>query len=72
MPTGQASAKVRYGRPDDDDSDDATLDVWAGEIPLVISYGEPVPSPGLRPGTSIPASVHALLPPPSDKEPAVS
>jgi nitroimidazol reductase NimA-like FMN-containing flavoprotein (pyridoxamine 5'-phosphate oxidase superfamily) len=51
MPIEQASAKVRYGPPDDDDTDDAALDVWAGEIPIVTSFGEPVPSPGLRGGT---------------------
>lgn len=62
MPIEQASAKVRYGPPDDDDSDDATLDVWAGEIPLVTSFGEPVASPGLRTGIPIPASINALLP----------
>lgn len=61
MPIEQASAKVRYGPPDDDDSDDATLDVWAGEIPLVTSFAEPVASPGLRTGIPIPISVNALL-----------
>jgi Pyridoxamine 5'-phosphate oxidase len=30
MQIEQASAKVRYGGPDDDDSADASLDVWAG------------------------------------------
>jgi nitroimidazol reductase NimA-like FMN-containing flavoprotein (pyridoxamine 5'-phosphate oxidase superfamily) len=49
MEIDQASAKVRHGPPDDDDSEDAALDVWAGELPIVTSFGEPVPSPGLRP-----------------------
>ncbi len=60
MPIAQASAKVRYGPPDDDDSEDAALDVWAGEIPIVTSFGEPSPSPGLRMGVPIPTSIHAL------------
>ena len=60
MPIEQASAKVRYGPPDDDDSDDAALNIWAGEIPIVTSFGEPVPSPGLRTDIPIPASIHAL------------
>ena len=60
MPIEQASAKVRYGPPDDDGSDDAALDVWAGEIPIVTSFGEPIPSPGLRVGVPLPASIHAL------------
>jgi hypothetical protein len=61
MPIEHASAKVRYGPPDDDDSDDATLDVWAGEIPITTAFGEPVPSPGLGHGIPIPTSIHALL-----------
>jgi nitroimidazol reductase NimA-like FMN-containing flavoprotein (pyridoxamine 5'-phosphate oxidase superfamily) len=60
MPIEQASAKVRYGPPDDDDTDDAALDVWAGEIPIVTSFGEPVPSPGLRGGIPLPASLRAM------------
>ena len=62
MPIEQASAKVRYGPPDDDDTEDAALDVWAGEVPVITSFGEPIPSPGLRAGIPIPASVHALMP----------
>jgi nitroimidazol reductase NimA-like FMN-containing flavoprotein (pyridoxamine 5'-phosphate oxidase superfamily) len=61
MPIEQASAKVRYGPPDDDDSEDASLDVWAGEIPIVTSFGEPAASPGLRPGIPLSASIAALL-----------
>ena len=55
-----ASAKMRSGPPTDDDSEDASLDVWAGELPIVTSYGEPVPSPGLRPGIALPDSVRRL------------
>jgi nitroimidazol reductase NimA-like FMN-containing flavoprotein (pyridoxamine 5'-phosphate oxidase superfamily) len=61
LPLDEASAKVGSGGPDDDDSEDAALDVWAGEIPIVTSYGEPVPSPGLRPGIPLPPSVRTLL-----------
>jgi uncharacterized protein len=57
MPIDQVSAKVRYGPRDDDDSEDATLDVWAGELPIVTTFAEPVPSPGLRPGIPLPASL---------------
>jgi len=39
----------------------AAIDVWAGEIPLVTSFGEPLASPGLRSGIAISASIHALL-----------
>jgi uncharacterized protein len=60
MPIEQASAKVRYGPPDDDDSEDAALDVWAGEIPIVTFFGEPVASPGLRRGIPTAASMRCL------------
>jgi nitroimidazol reductase NimA-like FMN-containing flavoprotein (pyridoxamine 5'-phosphate oxidase superfamily) len=59
MPIEQASAKVRYGPPDDDESEDAALDVWAGEIPLRTAFGEPVPSPGLRAEIPLPAGLRA-------------
>jgi nitroimidazol reductase NimA-like FMN-containing flavoprotein (pyridoxamine 5'-phosphate oxidase superfamily) len=59
----EASAKVRSGGPDDDDSPDAELDTWAGVIPIVTSYGAPQASPGLRPGIELPASVRRLVTP---------
>lgn len=61
MEIEEASAKVRSGPPDDDDSEDAALDVWAGEVPIVHSFGAPVPSPGLRQGIAIAESVKQLL-----------
>jgi nitroimidazol reductase NimA-like FMN-containing flavoprotein (pyridoxamine 5'-phosphate oxidase superfamily) len=61
MAIDEASAKVRYGPPDDDGTDDAELDVWAGELPLATGFRAPVPSPGLRPGIALPASVQRLL-----------
>jgi nitroimidazol reductase NimA-like FMN-containing flavoprotein (pyridoxamine 5'-phosphate oxidase superfamily) len=61
MPLSEASAKVRSGPPDDDDSPDAAIDTWAGVIPLVSSFGSPIASPGLTPGTPLSASVRRLL-----------
>jgi nitroimidazol reductase NimA-like FMN-containing flavoprotein (pyridoxamine 5'-phosphate oxidase superfamily) len=61
MPVTEASAKVRSGPPDDDDTPDAELDVWAGVIPLSTSFGVPVPSPGLRAGISLSESVKRLM-----------
>jgi nitroimidazol reductase NimA-like FMN-containing flavoprotein (pyridoxamine 5'-phosphate oxidase superfamily) len=47
MPIDEASVKARSGPPSDDDSEDArTIDAWAGELPIVTAFGEPVPSPG--------------------------
>jgi nitroimidazol reductase NimA-like FMN-containing flavoprotein (pyridoxamine 5'-phosphate oxidase superfamily) len=61
MPIDEASAKTRSGPPDDDDSPDAEIDTWAGELPLVTAFGEPVPSPGLRPGIPVADSVRRML-----------
>jgi uncharacterized protein len=59
IPIEHASAKVRNGPPDDDASDDAALNVWAGEIPIVTAFGEPVASPGLRSGIAFPTSLRS-------------
>jgi uncharacterized protein len=61
LPIDEASAKVRTGPPDDDDTEDAELDTWAGVVPIVTGFGEPEPSPGLRPGIAISESVRQLL-----------
>jgi len=58
---GDASAKVRSWGPDDDDSADAERDTWAGVLPIVASYGTPIPSAGLRAGIPVPESVRRLL-----------
>ena len=60
MPLHEASVKARTGGPDDDDSADAELDIWAGVIPITASFGRPEASPGLRPGITLPASVLSL------------
>ena len=46
LPLDEASAKIRYGPPTDDD-DDLELPVWAGVIPLRIEPSDPVPAPGV-------------------------
>jgi uncharacterized protein len=60
MAIEQASAKVRRGPPDDDDSEDAALEVWAGELPIVTTFGEPVASPGLRSGIPVSPTIYHL------------
>jgi nitroimidazol reductase NimA-like FMN-containing flavoprotein (pyridoxamine 5'-phosphate oxidase superfamily) len=57
----EASAKLRSGGPDDDDSPDAELDTWAGVVPILTTYGAPEPSPGLKPGIDLSESVRRLL-----------
>ena len=61
MPIVEASVKTRTGPPSDDASPDAERDSWAGVVPVVISYSAPQPSPGLRAGTALSASVTRLL-----------
>lgn len=61
MEIDEASAKIRTGPPDDDDSPDAERETWAGIVPIVSSYGTPVPSPGLRPEVPLSTSVLELV-----------
>jgi hypothetical protein len=57
LPLAEASAKVSTGGPDDGESEDAELAVWAGHVPLKLSAGEPVPCPHLRPGIPVPDEI---------------
>jgi nitroimidazol reductase NimA-like FMN-containing flavoprotein (pyridoxamine 5'-phosphate oxidase superfamily) len=54
LPLDETSAKVRTGGPDDGDTPDAELNVWAGHIPLVTRALAPVPAPELRDGIPVP------------------
>jgi nitroimidazol reductase NimA-like FMN-containing flavoprotein (pyridoxamine 5'-phosphate oxidase superfamily) len=56
LPLAEASAKVRTGPPVDDEPD-YELSVWAGELPLRLSVGEPVADPRLAPGGEVPSYV---------------
>lgn len=52
----EASVKVRQGPPNDDEEDYA-LPIWAGVLPLVTSWGTPIPDPKLAPGIPVPAHI---------------
>jgi uncharacterized protein len=52
----EASVKVRQGPPKDDD-DDYDLPIWAGVLPLHVSWGEPQPDPRLAPGIAVPPHI---------------
>ena len=54
LPLDEASAKIRDGGPEDGDTPDAELDVWAGHLPLVVQALAPVADPSLRPGIPVP------------------
>jgi len=49
----ETSAKIRTPPPEDED-EDYDLPVWAGEIPLSIQPGNPVPDPLLAEGIKMP------------------
>jgi nitroimidazol reductase NimA-like FMN-containing flavoprotein (pyridoxamine 5'-phosphate oxidase superfamily) len=54
LPLDECSAKVNDGPPDDGESEDALLDIWAGNIPFRIVPQPPVPDPTLKPGPTVP------------------
>jgi uncharacterized protein len=56
----EASVKFRRGPPDDGDSPDAALQVWAGVLPLAAAWQDPDPDPVLPAGIPLPAHIAAL------------
>jgi hypothetical protein len=56
MEIEEASAKVRTGPPADDD-EDLELPYWAGQLPLTLGTGEPVPAPDLSGDLPVPEHV---------------
>jgi nitroimidazol reductase NimA-like FMN-containing flavoprotein (pyridoxamine 5'-phosphate oxidase superfamily) len=59
LPLAEASVKIRTGPPDDGDSPDAALPVWAGVLPLAPAWGDPVPDPVLPPEIPLPPHIAA-------------
>ena len=57
LPLDEASVKIRTGPPSDGDSPDAALGLWAGELPLAMTWQQPVPDPALPPGIPLPAHI---------------
>jgi uncharacterized protein len=55
----EASVKIRTGPPDDADSPDAELGLWAGELPLRTQWGHVVPDPALPDGLAPPPHISA-------------
>jgi uncharacterized protein len=56
LPLTEASVKVRSGMPVDD-PEDYELDVWAGVLPMSVTFGQPIPEPHLRPEIPLPAHI---------------
>jgi hypothetical protein len=57
VPLAEASVKVRTGPPDDSDSPDASLGLWAGELPLSTTWQQPVRDPALPQGIDVPPHI---------------
>lgn len=62
LPITQWSYKSSDGFPEDP-AEDLAGDAWAGAVPIRIAYGPALPSPDLRDGVPVPASVRALTAP---------
>jgi uncharacterized protein len=56
LPITEASAKIRTGPPIDDEEDYA-MDVWAGVLPLSLTYGPPIADERLPADIAIPDHV---------------
>ncbi len=54
LPLDEASVKIRTGAPDDGDSEDARLGLWAGVMPLRSAWGDLEPDPLLPEGIEAP------------------
>ncbi len=52
--------KIRTGPPDDGDSPDAALPVWAGVLPLAAAWAAPEPDPVLPASIPLPPHIAAL------------
>jgi uncharacterized protein len=59
LPLDEASVKIRTGPPDDGDSADAGLGLWAGELPLISTWGKPVPDAAMPDGIAVPPHIAA-------------
>lgn len=55
----EASVKIASGPPDDGDSPDAELGLWAGVLPVVTTLGAPLADPVLPPDIELPAHIAA-------------
>ena len=56
VPLTEASVKIRTGMPKDE-PEDYDLDVWAGVLPIAVTFGEPAPDPAMRAGIPLPAHI---------------
>ncbi|WP_433360811.1 pyridoxamine 5'-phosphate oxidase family protein [Actinoplanes sp. CA-142083] len=57
LPLTEASVKISDGFPEDGDGPDAALGLWAGRLPVVATWGTPVPDPLLPAGIEPPPHI---------------
>jgi uncharacterized protein len=55
----EASVKIRTGPPSDE-PEDLAAGVWAGVVPIAMTFGEPEPDQDLRPGIGVPDHIAGL------------
>jgi uncharacterized protein len=56
VPLSEASVKIRTGMPKDE-PEDYDLDVWAGVLPVAVTFGAPDPDPAMRAEIPLPAHI---------------
>jgi nitroimidazol reductase NimA-like FMN-containing flavoprotein (pyridoxamine 5'-phosphate oxidase superfamily) len=56
VPLTEASVKIRTGMPQDDPGE-YDLDVWAGVLPVAVTFGDPAPDPAMRAEIPLPAHI---------------
>jgi hypothetical protein len=56
LPLTEASVKIRTGGPSDE-PEDYEMDVWAGVVPVLMTFGEPEPDDALRLGIAVPRHI---------------
>jgi nitroimidazol reductase NimA-like FMN-containing flavoprotein (pyridoxamine 5'-phosphate oxidase superfamily) len=61
LPLDEASVKIRTGPPSDADSPDAALGLWAGELPLAVTWQQPVPDPALPLRIAVPRHIRSRV-----------
>jgi nitroimidazol reductase NimA-like FMN-containing flavoprotein (pyridoxamine 5'-phosphate oxidase superfamily) len=69
LPLEEASVKIRTGPPDDGHGPDAALGLWAGELPLAVTWQQPIPDPALPPGTALPGHIRSRAGTPAQGQP---
>jgi uncharacterized protein len=56
LPLTEASVKIRTGMPKDE-PEDLDLDVWAGVLPVAVTFGAPQPDPLMHADIPVPAHI---------------